>query len=241
MRLALISDVHGNLEALTAVLADIDAQNPDAIHSLGDFIDYGPDSEAVTQLMIKRDIPNIMGNHDYAMLDRASIENFAPHAADSLHITAKLISEQTRRYIRSLPRVRILENLRLVHGLPPDSLHEYIIYHNSTTLGYIFQSYPEAVAFVGHTHLLGLYCYDGEQVRIEELPKGVTQLDRARRYILNIGSVGQPRDMNRDAKYALFDTDAWQIEIRFIPYDAETTAQKIIRRGYPRFNATRLL
>jgi predicted phosphodiesterase len=241
MKIAVLADIHGNLEAFQAVLEDLDQQVVDAVYCLGDFIDYGADSEAVASAIIRRKIPTIIGNHEYALLDDRILNHLTEIAYKSLMITKNLISEATFDFIRTLPIYLVAENIRFVHGVPPDSFEDYIIYYQDRYLKYIFQSFPEQIAFIGHTHTLGLYTYNDDYVVIESLYAREYCLDPKRRYIINIGSVGQPRDNNKQAKYAIYNTQTRKLTVRFLAYDIQKAADKIIKAGLPEFNATRLL
>ncbi len=240
MRLAVIADIHANYTALQAVLADIDQQGVDEIINLGDFIDYGPRPEDVTRRLIERNIPSIIGNHEAAVIDPRVQESFAAHAYQSFQITRQMLSEQTVAYIKSLPRVIIKHQLRFVHGVPPDSVHDYIIYQSKHKLYYIFQSLAEPLAFVGHTHVLTLFSWDGEQAVASQLPQGETALEKGYKYIINVGSVGQPREHNKQAKYVIYDSRKQRLDVRFIDYDTARTAAEIRQAGLPEYNARRL-
>jgi len=241
MRLAVISDIHGNLEAFQEVLRDIDAQQPDRIISLGDFIDYGPNSNEVTHELIHHFIPSILGNHEYALINDHILHSFSKIAYDSMQITKSLLSDIVIDYIKTLPLFLIIENIRFVHGIPPDSALEYISQFPTPILSYIFESFPEKIAFVGHTHTLGLYTYDGDSVTFSPIHEGDMTLDPAKRYIINAGSVGQPREPDRRAKYVIFDSNKNVLRIRCLEYDPTETIRKIRQCGYPKLNVNRLI
>ena len=241
MKLAVISDIHGNLEAFQEVLRDIDSQETDRIISLGDFIDYGPNSNEVTFELIHHFIPSILGNHEYALINEHILHSFSKIAYDSMQITKSLLSDTVIEYIKTLPLFLIIENIRFVHGIPPDSALEYISQFPTPILSYVFESFPEKIAFVGHTHTLGLYTYDGDLVTFSPIHEGDTTLDPAKRYIINAGSVGQPRNSNKQAKYIIYDTESMMVTVRFISYNARKTVKKIRALGFPEINATRLL
>ncbi len=241
MKIAVLADIHGNLEAFQTVLKDLDKQAVDVVYCLGDFIDYGADSEEVASEIIRRNIPTIIGNHEYALLDSRILSALNEIAYESLMITKNMISKATLDFIRTLPIYLVAENIRFVHGVPPDSFEDYIIYYPDRYLNYIFQSFPEQIAFIGHTHMLGLYTYNGDYVVIESLHERDYCLDHEKRYIINIGSVGQPRDNNKQAKYIIYDTLTKILTVRFLTYDVKKTAIKIIRAGLPEYNAIRLL
>jgi len=241
MKLAVISDIHGNLEAFQEVLRDIEAQETDRTISLGDFIDYGPNSNEVTFELIHNFIPSILGNHEYALINEHILRSFSKIAYDSMQITKSLLADLVIEYIKTLPLFLIIENIRFVHGIPPDSALEYISQFPIPILSYIFESFPEKIAFVGHTHTLGLYTYDGDSVTFSPIHEGDTTLDPAKRYIINAGSVGQPREPDRRAKYVIFDSKKNVLRIRCLEYDPTETIRKIRQCGYPELNVNRLV
>jgi predicted phosphodiesterase len=241
MRLAVISDIHGNLAAFEAVLADIEEQEIDRIINLGDFIGYGPQPEAVAQILRERQIQSILGNHEAALYDDAVLNSFSEDAFISLKITRGLISQQTVDDIQSMPGLLTLTGLRFVHGAPPDSIYDYIIFYSHYKLHTAFAATPEWITFVGHTHILGIYESDGQNIVIGNLKKGCTSLSRSKKYIINVGSVGQPRDNNNSARYIIFDDTTDTVEVCYIAYDIQRTIRLIHEIGLPAENARRLL
>ncbi|UCD87561.1 MAG: metallophosphoesterase family protein [Desulfobacterales bacterium] len=240
MRLAIISDSHGNLEAFKEVLADIDQSKVDEIASLGDNIGYGPEPEEVVQLIRKHNIPSVMGNHELAVSDTRYLDWMNPSARQSLVLTRHLLSPDTVDYIDTLrPFMTIHESL-CVHGCPPDSITKYLFELSRTQFRELFQGMKEKVCFVGHTHFPQIIVFDGQEVAGLPLQEGVFTLGQEHHYIINVGSVGQPRDGNNNAKYVIWDTTSASIEVRFIPYDIATTARKILELGFPEYNARRL-
>lgn len=240
MRLAIISDIHGNLEAFQAVLADIDATGVDSMISLGDNIGYGPEPEEVVKLLRKLGIPSIMGNHELALAQPRYLDLFNPMSRENLLQTQKLLFPETREYLTGLPPFLVKGPCRLVHGCPPDSIITYLFEISDHDLGRRLAELPEKICFVGHTHQLQLGLLDDTGASRSPLPKGELALDKGTRYLINVGGVGQPRDGNPDAKYVIFDQEAMKIEVRFVPYDAEVTAAKIIKRGFAEYYADRL-
>ena len=246
MRLAIISDIHGNLEALTAVLADLDAQGPDAVYCLGDTVGYGPDPEACVALVRGRGIASVRGNHEHALGSEHEKRWFNPQPRKALDIAEAMLSPQAMAWCKGLPRDLTVDTpqgpCRLVHGFPPRNLHLYLYEVRDRNLHRGFDNCDEAVIFVGHTHDLAHVTYDGVQAMRLPLTQGVTGLDPGLRHMVNVGSVGQPRDdFDKSAKYALWDTGAHTVEVRFVPYDAAFTVRKIIRAGIPGAYADRLL
>jgi len=240
MRLAVISDIHGNFEAFKEVLADIQKARVDRIVCLGDNVGYGPEPEAVVNRMGELDWPCVKGNHELALENETVLGWFNFLAQESLVKTKKMLSDESLAYGRSLPANLVVEGCLCVHGCPPDSILTYIIELGEKELVRVFQDMEQEICFVGHTHMLGLIRFDGRQVFSSPL-SGETGLDRDCRYIVNVGAVGQPRDgLNNRAKYVIYDTSAGRLEVRFVPYDIAVTAGKIIKLGLPEFHARRL-
>jgi len=241
MRTAVIADIHGNLTAFQAVLANIDSQKIDRIINLGDFIGYGPEPEAVAQLLFERQIPSILGNHEVALTNDAILNTFTENAYESLLITRQIVSDTTVAIIKHLPVYLIQNDQRFIHGAPPASVFDYITYYRLYELQAAFASTPEWLTFVGHTHLLGIYESTGQNIKIEILKKGPRRLRRQSKYIINVGSVGHPRDRNNAAKYVIFDDETDELNVRFIEYDVQRTVRLIHEIGLPKQNALRLL
>jgi len=241
MRIAILSDIHGNLEAFQAVLDDIHTQDIDKIISLGDLIDYGPDSEIIIQEHIRLNISSIQGNHENALINIGLLQTFSSIAYNSMKITRKHLSRESKKYIQTLPLFLIFDQIRFVHALPPDSVTRYIDFVPLHILGYIMESYPEPICFVGHTHKLGVYECSQNKVNFYRPAEKPITLNPASRYIINVGSVGQPRDRDKHSKYAIYDNALNSLVIRLIDYDAQKTANKILKLGYPEKNAQRLI
>lgn len=239
-QIAVISDVHGNLDALEAVLADIDERGVERILCLGDNIGYGPEPEGVIERIRSRGIPSVIGNHELAAALPEYLSWFNPEARKSLLKTMGMMSEEAIDYCARLPRCRVEYDARFVHGFPPDSPVIYMFQASETQLRLHFRDSEERRCFVGHTHDLEMLSFDGSRIQLDRLPKGRLQLDPEFKYIINIGSVGQPRDGDNRAKYALWDTEADTLEIRFVPYDIAAVTGKILAAGLPPSHANRL-
>ncbi|NOR04788.1 MAG: metallophosphoesterase [Deltaproteobacteria bacterium] len=240
MRLGIISDIHGNLEALKQVLADIDQSELNGVACLGDNIGYGPEPEEVVKLIRKRNIPSIMGNHELVVVDPRCLVEMNPMARKSCALTLDLLSRDTIDYIHGLRPYMVFHGALLVHGCPPDSSTTYLFDLSNVQLSQLFPSMQEKICFVGHTHDLEIISFDRGKVTRAPLPEGPTRLQAGQKYIINVGSVGQPRDGNNKAKYVIWDTCSQRIEVRFIPYDIAVTANKILKLGFPDFYARRL-
>ncbi len=241
MKLAIISDIHGNLEAFQQVLADIDAQQATDIISLGDSIGYGPDPEAVVSLLRQRQIPQVVGNHEAAIVRRADRSWFNPVARKALNKTSGLLSDETVDYIRTLPLYMKRFSCHFVHGSPPDSYRTYLFEYEDADLPRLFASFDTPLCFVGHTHELALVSTSNGEYQRRELYRESVTLAPNERHIINAGSVGQPRDGDNHAKYVLWTPDTRVLEVRYVDYDRETTARKIRELGMPEQYANRLL
>ena len=240
MRIAVISDIHGNMEAFGAVLADIDMSDIDQIISLGDNIGYGPEPEAVLNLIRERDIPSVMGNHELATVDPNYLSWFNPNARISIEKTFEMLFDTSLQYICNLEAYLIDRNLRYVHGVPPDSITTYQFEISEDEFKEIMHRMRENICFIGHTHILEIIEFDGNEVTRRPLNRGITDLKADKKYIINIGSVGQPRDGNNHAKYIVWDASENAIEVKFVAYDIESVVKKIIAAGLPEVHALRL-
>ena len=241
MRMAVISDIHANLEAFKQVLMDIGKSNIDNTICLGDNIGYGPEPEQVVAMIKDHNIPTIMGNHELAVIDQNYLSLFNPLARKSLLRTIELLSKESINFISGLEPFLIRYECCFVHGFPPDSATMYIFQVSEDELLLTFKQMKERICFLGHTHRLEIIDFNGQIVTRAPLTKSITSLDRDRQYIINIGSVGQPRDGNNCAKYVIWDTLNDNIEIKFIPYDIVSVIDKIIAAGLPTEHAVRLL
>lgn len=243
MRLAILSDIHGNLEALEAVLADLEGQGVDRTACLGDLVGYGPDPEAVVSLARERGWACVLGNHELGLTDVRQRRWFNPPTRESLRVTRGLLGQASLAWLGGLPRWLALEGCRLVHGFPPDSVVTYLFEVGDEQLRVEMARLAEEVCFVGHTHLLELVSLEpgaGGGLRREALKEGTVALAAGARHLVNAGAVGQPRDGDKRAKYVIWDDRTRELTVRCLAYDAAATAAKILARGLPEINARRL-
>ncbi len=240
MKIAVISDIHGNLTAFKAVLADIETLGVSDIVSLGDLVGYGPHPEAVVRIIQDRRIPTVQGNHDRAVAEPRYLKWFNPEARRSLEMTREMLSEAALAFVGSRAPFITRDGCRFVHGFPPDSLSTYLFQVTENRLRAAFEELPEMRCFVGHTHELILMGCDGAETERVPFQEGAVQLQADHRYIINIGSVGQPRDGDSRAKYVVYDDAADALEVRFAAYDIQETVDAIIKAGLPRSHADRL-
>ena len=242
MRTAVLSDIHANLAALEAVLADIRATNISDIVTLGDNIGYGPDPEEVTQELIRLRVSAIQGNHEYALLNGVYYLRMNPDAAKSLDLNRAMLSEESLAYALGLQPVLIHHGARLVHGCPPKSQTAYLFSPSSRMLAKLFRSFPEKICFYGHTHIMNFFEEGKKPNTGLDTPPETLYLEEGRKYIINPGSVGQPRDgLNNHAKYIIWDRELSRVSFRQVEYDVMKTVNKLRELGFPKFNATRLL
>jgi diadenosine tetraphosphatase ApaH/serine/threonine PP2A family protein phosphatase len=241
MRIAVLSDVHANVDALSAVLADIDASGAGKIVCLGDTIGYGPEPEEAVRLLRARNIPLLMGNHEAGLVEPEAEAWFNPQARTSLELTRALLSPESLAFLRGLPRFLVIGPMRFVHGYPPDEVQTYLFEKSEEELFQDLDRLEERICFVGHTHELELVSINGNRAVRQVLQQGTRSLLENRRSLVSVGSVGQPRDRDRRAKYVLFDPTAMLLEVRGVAYDARRTAAKILALGLPEAYASRIL
>ncbi len=238
MLVAILSDIHGNIEALDAVWQDMTSFPVGRVISLGDVVGYGPNPEEAVFSVRERDVLCCMGNHELGIVNASERDWFNSTAQKGLGLTSSLLSSASLQYIASLPRFVCFAGARFVHGFPPDSVTTYLFQADDDDLAAWFGQ-GEGLTFVGHTHELGLLSWDGTGVVRRNLARERFVLD-GNPCIVNSGSVGQPRDGNNNAKYLLWNTQTGVIEVRFVSYDIERTVAKIRERGFPEYYATRL-
>lgn len=240
MRIAILSDIHGNLEALEAVLSDLQMQQVDQVVCLGDLVGYGPDPEAVVRRVGELGYVSILGNHEAALFSRKDRTWMNFQARENNISTQQLLSQASLDYCTTLPRSAVLAGGRFVHGCPPESVLKYLYMLTDEEVCRILADLAENICFVGHTHELALLEVDGEQVTRLPFKAGLHVLDSSKKYMANVGSVGQPRDGNSKAKYVIWDSDQATLEVVALTYPKDVTAEKIVARGFPKAYATRL-
>ena len=241
MKLAVVADIHGNLEALEAVLAEIDHIGPDMVVSLGDDVGYGPDPDQVVQILAARNIPSVLGNHELAVKRPGFEKWFNPVSRKAVYHTRAHLSAASVQHICSYPKHRVHGPFRFVHGAPPSSVALYLFQLPPSKLKIHLTNMAERIVFVGHTHDLGMMRWDGETLESQGLEKGRTPLNPRFKYVINVGSVGQPRDGTAHAKYVMVDTAEHSVAVRYVLYDYGKTAGKIIQAGLPREFADKLM
>ncbi|GAU09243.1 metallophosphoesterase family protein [Desulfoplanes formicivorans] len=240
MAIAVISDIHANLEALEAVLADIDQRGLSRIICLGDLVGYGPNPQEVVQRVRQRSILSVAGNHEMGVLSDRSLFWFNPKTRANVLRMREMLSEDAISFLATLPRSLVVDDALFVHGFPPRSPFVYLFQIQGETLAKRLAGLSHTPSFVGHTHELVLEGLHQGSVESRILHKGILSLDWEQ-CIVNVGSVGQPRDGDPSAKYVIWDKENATIEVCFVPYDARRTAAKINALGFPAYYGERLL
>lgn len=240
MKIAVLSDIHGNIEAFRTVLTDIDTQDVDDIICLGDIVGYGPEPNACIDLVRERGIKCVAGNHDLGIVNPRKRLWFNPSSRKALDITKELVSPEGVAYLKGLSTCMRAGKYHFVHGMPPDDAFHYLFAAEEEEIKEHFEKDTARIFFVGHTHMLEIVSFDGGDIERIEPSRGIFQLKPENRYFVNVGAVGQPRDDNPDAKFVLLDESADTLEFRFVPYDVEKTAQEVLRLGFPERYAERL-
>lgn len=235
--IAVISDIHGNLEALEAVLADARDQGAESVLCLGDVVGYGADPNACVDLVRQYAKMTVLGNHDAAALDLSLSENFNDVARQAIQWTNEQMNEENLEFLRGLKYEFVDEGVRYVHASPDDPpAWHYILTEQEAWNA--FEACAEATCFVGHSHVpLRVFLRGGRLEVVEDLVVEVAGDDRA---LLNVGSVGQPRDGDWRASYGLWEAKAARLISRRVEYDLEKASQKILDAGLPDVLARRL-
>ena len=238
MRLAVISDIHGNLHALDAVLAAVDAERTDALWCLGDVVGYGPRPNECCARVAERADLVLLGNHDLAVLGGLDLDDFAPDVASSARWTRAELSEQSRAFLAALVPAGAVEGVELYHGSPRDPVWEYVL--RVEEIAYAFAVTSAPLVLVGHSHVALAISLAGAELA-GGLARAGTRPDLASaRWLLNPGSVGQPRDGDPRAAYLVLEDGRRFAEFRRVSYPVEKTQREIRDEGLPEALAARL-
>jgi len=238
MKIALISDIHGNLEALTEVLSDIEKQKVDKIYCLGDVLGYGSDPVACLHLIEKHCDIKLIGNHEYAVLGLVSTDNYNTAARTAADWTRDQLTDVELALISDYEMMRSVENITLVHASPnePDRWH-YLLTPDIASRA--FGGFDDRICFHGHTHVPTIFV---------ELAEGLPRViaghsflpGEDNRYLINIGSVGQPRDNDPRACYVTFETEEYEVEYHRVEYDIAAAQSKMAQADLPEMLINRL-
>lgn len=229
MKIAIISDIHGNLEALTSAFQVIQSRGITKIFCLGDIVGYGADPGACIDFLVNHHVRAVVGNHDRALFDRHVLMCFNRNAKHAIEWTQQHLTETQKEYLHSLPYVMTEGECTFVHASPlqPQEWDYLMSYRDASAA---FPAFSTAICWIGHTHVPEIFAEDVTRETLE----------RGKRFIVNVGSVGQPRDHDNRLSFCIFDTKDWNFEHIREPYDIAAAHKKIIDAGLPRWLGDRL-
>ena len=237
MKIAILADIHANLEALEAVLLQAAKQGADQFVVLGDVVGYGADPAACLYRLKEIEATCVLGNHDQALVDGRYARSLNPLARCSILVNRDMVSDEHVEYLRRLAFRHIAHDAAFAHANPiqPEEW-QHLFLHRDVV--WCLERLDWRLAFVGHTHQPGIFCKPGDN--------GVVALTSTRfavgrhRYLINVGSVGQPRDGDWRASYGFWDVDADQVSLHRVEYPLEVAQEKIVQCDLPAYNAERL-
>jgi predicted phosphodiesterase len=238
MRYGIFSDIHSNLEALNTVISAYKKEKIDKYFCIGDVVGYASNPRECIEIIKTLTTITIAGNHDWASVDLFSVDYFNLNAQDAILWTRRNLDDSNRNFLESLKLVYNNEDLTLVHGTldnPGDFNYMTDSYIAEETLRLLETN----ICFIGHTHVVGTFIKDKSE-RIYYRQDDSLDISPENKYIVNVGSVGQPRDSNPKAAYCIYDTDKKEVQLKRIDYDIETAREKIINAGLPKFLGDRL-
>ncbi len=244
MRFLILSDIHSNAEALAAVLARVRRKRFDRVLILGDFVGYGANPNHVIDRVrrLRRETIAIRGNHDKVVCGLETGDLFNPVALAAARWTAEKLTDRNRKFLGSLPvgPLEIEPGLTICHGSPRDE-DAYIFSDRDAFMN--FYLFDFAVCFFGHSHIPSIFTFEPEGIGVEVVAgdRVRVQLEPHRRYLINPGSIGQPRDRNPAASYAIYDSSEKVVAFDRVAYDAGKAREKILRAGLPSLLGDRLL
>jgi len=241
LNVAILSDIHANFDALAAVADELARRRPERGYHLGDLAGYNAEPERCIRWAIENTAAGVSGNHDAVACGRTTGRNFHAAARRAALWSRDRISPESSAYLSRLPVQCSVEGAALlVHGAPSDpARYLFSAEQAMEELSTLFASPTEGPIFFGHTHVAGGFVRRGDG-RVEPVPPVEFRLPKGERALLNPGSVGQPRDRNRDASFLLFDTEARKVTWVRVPYDVEAARRKVLDAGLPSEFADRL-
>ena len=237
----IFSDIHGNYEALKSVMSEYDEElkmGPCVPICLGDVVGYGPNPRECIQELRRRNIASLAGNHDYAAIGRMDISFFNPYAKDAVLWTKDILQPEDVEFLSSLPLRREFDEMTLVHATPcePEQWNYLFTLYDAQ---HNFSCFNTRVCFVGHSHA-PIFIIKKQTDECWVHPHPILCLRDGWRYIVNVGSVGQPRDGNPAASFAIYDESTQTVEIKRKEYDVITTQKKMRDNKLPTYLIERL-
>lgn len=235
--IAVLSDVHGNLEALQAVLEDAAREGASRVVSLGDVVGYGANPNECVERVAKEASTMVLGNHDQAAIDESASEHFNAVARRAIEWTRQELTPENIQRLRETAVEAVEDGQRYVHASPDDPLSwNYVLTHSDALAA--FECFSERICWIGHSHVPARLLLRGGELKI--LHDVEFKIPEDGRALVNVGSVGQPRDGDWMASYALFDASTQRVIARRVSYDREAAASKILAAGLPEILARRL-
>ncbi len=238
MLYAVLADIHSNWEALERSLAYLKERKVHHFWILGDTIGYGANPNECFAWAIQNTHVQLLGNHEKAVVEPSLLEHFNEDARKAAEWTTQVLKPEYHQKIRELPYLHIVTSATLVHGSPHEPRAFHYIFSPQDAWA-AFNCFETALCFVGHTHVPSLFRESSDQVKY--LDPGIYEIERNEHFILNPGSVGQPRDGDWRLSFGIFDDKAWTFEIVRLEYNNKKAAQKIRDAGLPSYLADRLL
>lgn len=239
LRALIVSDVHSNIDALEAVIADTEAKAGfDQIWSLGDLVGYGPNPTDCIDLIRRYDNRSVAGNHDLASVGKLGLEAFNVYASDANMWTATQLSTEHADYLKQLPLKIEVEDFTIVHGSPRDPVWEYVVSPGSALSNFLH--FNTTWCLVGHSHIPFICRIEDGTPIFADFPLDTAYDLQKERLIINPGGVGQPRDGDPRASYAIYDSEGEAVYHHRVEYDVVATQQKMEYHGLPRYLIERL-
>ncbi len=231
-RCLLLADVHANLSALEAVMTDARRRGGfDRVWVVGDIVGYGPQPNECVELLREEALICVAGNHDLGSVGRADVNRFNPDAAAACVWSGRRLSDSSRRFLCALPLTRRESPFMLTHGSPRDPIWEYVTSVEQAVELARFCEEPHCL--VGHTHRQSVFGMEAASVSTCCVPQVETQLLSRSRFVINPGSVGQPRDGDARAAYAMYDSTTAEVSFHRVAYDTSGTAELMLSLGLP--------
>ncbi len=233
MRYTIIADIHANLTAFTAVLDDIKhLGGAEKVWCLGDIVGYGPDPHECIELLHQTNHVCVAGNHDWAAIGKIDTTEFNPDAAAACHWTAQQLSPADIEYLKNLPLVIQENDFTLVHGSPREPIWEYLI--STSPAEENFAYFKSQFCLVGHSHVPLVFSYSEDGACSASRFSVNVELALGKdRLVINPGGVGQPRDGDPRASYAIYDSETNQVKLHRVLYDIRSTQSRMLKHGLP--------
>jgi len=241
MKIGILADIHSNLEAFEAVLFGLKKLKIKKIWHLGDIVGYGPNPNECVELVREEKIISLVGNHDLAVIGKISTIDFNPYAAAAIKLNVQELSEKNKKFLENLSLIlKPKENVVLTHGSIRNPVWEYLleIYQAEEN----FALFKEKVLFIGHSHMPIIFEKREDKIYQFRFPphKAFLKFEENSHYIVNPGSVGQPRDRNPKASFVIFDDEFLTLEYHRVEYNYQKTQEKMRNKNFPNFLIERL-